>query len=69
MSRQLRQHERPGRCVRGVSAAMGLAAPRWPSVAAQDAHAGNYVMRNCSVPGYEVAPIGPWKPFEAPGND
>jgi hypothetical protein len=28
--------------------------------AAEFAHAGTYVMRNCSVPGYPNAPLGPW---------
>jgi hypothetical protein len=37
----------------------GLAAPQ-PSVA------GTYVMRNCDVPGYPRAPIGPWLSTTAP---
>ncbi len=49
----------------GLSAAMALPL-LVGAVAAQDAHAGTYVMRNCSVPGYDVAPLGPWQPYEAP---
>ena len=32
------------------------------------AHAGTYVMRNCSVPGYPNASLGPWQPATAQSN-
>jgi hypothetical protein len=49
-----------------LSAAVGLTL-LLTAVTVQAAHAGTYVMRNCSVPGYDVAPLGPWQPQEAPG--
>ncbi len=27
---------------------------------AEPAHAGNYVMRSCNVPGHADSPLGPW---------
>jgi len=36
-------------------------------LAAESARAGTYVMRNCNVPGYPHALIGPWVTFPKPG--
>ena len=32
------------------------------------AHAGTYVMRNCSVPGYPISSLGPWQAYGVQSN-
>jgi hypothetical protein len=35
---------------------------------AEIAHAGTYVMRNCSVPGYPISSLGPWQAYGVQSN-
>lgn len=52
---------RPG-AIASVVALFGL------GMSTQSAHAGTYVMRNCDVPGYANAPLGPWQLAQLPAN-
>jgi hypothetical protein len=50
-----------------LSLALGVLLSATALAGAQPAVAGTYVMRNCSVPGYADATIGPWRAVAAPG--
>ena len=55
------------RCIK-LATGLALAILLVASVVSPHAQAGEYPMRNCNVPGYPSAPLGPWQPQPAPNT-
>ncbi len=60
-TRRPQRDNEPRRRRATVGLITGVAVSLSGSLGLEPAHAGTYVMRNCSVPGHPSSPIGPWR--------